>query len=151
MTDTGRTAPVSGYVLSVCSGSKGCPHVTCARGSLARELIPLLDQAVRLKDSPCGHKKPVIDMNQCQRCGKCVHVCLSRTLLTDQSGFRIQLGGRLGRHPRLAMEMPGLYSRDQVLTIVETCLQYYKTHSRNGKRFSHLFTRLDQVIPGNLF
>jgi len=107
------------------------------------------DQAVRLTDSPEGDKKPVIDRNRCQRCGNCVHVCPSRTLEPVQSGFRILLGGRLGRHPRLALEMPGLHSSEQVLATVETCLTYYKTHSRNGKRFSRLFTRLDQVIPGN--
>lgn len=45
MTDTGRTAPVSGYVLSVCSGSKGCPHVACPTAGLAEELTRLLDQA----------------------------------------------------------------------------------------------------------
>ncbi len=45
MTDTGRTVPVTGYVLSVCSGGKGCPHVACATAALARELTPLLDQA----------------------------------------------------------------------------------------------------------
>jgi dissimilatory sulfite reductase (desulfoviridin) alpha/beta subunit len=101
-----------------------------------------------LTDSPDGDKKPVIDRNRCQRCGKCVHVCPSRTLEPAQSGFRILLGGRLGRHPRLALEMPGLYSRKQVLAIVETCLTYYKTHSRNGERFSHLFDGIDQVIPG---
>jgi dissimilatory sulfite reductase (desulfoviridin) alpha/beta subunit len=104
-----------------------------------------------LTDSPDGDKKPVIDRNRCQRCGKCVHVCPSRTLEPVQSGFRILLGGRLGRHPRLALEMSGLYSSGQVLSTVDSCLAYYKTHSRNGKRFSRLFTRLDQVIPGHRF
>jgi hypothetical protein len=45
------------------------------------------------------------------------------------------------------MELPGIHSREKVLSLVETCLNYYKAHSRNGKRFSHLFSRLDQVIP----
>lgn len=216
MTVTGRTGPVTGSVVTGCSGGRGCPHAALSTADLAGELTRLLaqadipgflrrslgenikphhafrislsdcpnacsrpqiadigiigavvpgvgdndcsgcnacvqacpDQAVRLTDSPDGDKKPVLDRNRCQRCGKCVHVCPSRTLEPAQSGFRILLGGRLGRHPRLALEMPGLYSRKQVIAVVETCLTYYKTHSRNGKRFSHLFNCIDQVIPG---
>ncbi|MEX1314517.1 MAG: 4Fe-4S dicluster domain-containing protein [Desulfotignum sp.] len=217
MTGAGISKPVTGYEVSVCSGSKGCPHVACPTAGLAGDLTRLLeqadipgflktslgenikphhvfritlsdcpnacshpqiadigiigamvpgvgdnictggnacvqacpDQAVRLTDTPEGDKKPVIDGNRCQRCGKCVHVCPSRILEPVQSGFRVLLGGRLGRHPRLALEIPGLHSREQVLATVESCLKYYKTHSRNGKRFSHLFTGIDQVIPKN--
>lgn len=217
MTVSGRKEPVTGYVVSVCSGSKGCPHVACSTEVLAGAVTFLLeqaditgfletvlgknikrhhefcitlsdcpnacsrpqiadigiigavvpwvgappcpgcntcvqvcpDQAVRLADTPERDKKPIIDMDRCQRCGKCIQVCPSRTLEPVQSGFRILLGGRLGRHPRLAMEMPGLYSHHQVLATVQTCLSYYKTHCRSGKRFAHLFTDIDQVIHGN--
>jgi dissimilatory sulfite reductase (desulfoviridin) alpha/beta subunit len=90
------------------------------------------DQAIRLTDTPEGDEKPVIDTNRCQWCGKCIHACPGRTFEPVQSGFRILLGGRLGRRPRLALELPGLYSREQVLSIVDTCLNYYKGHSRNG-------------------
>jgi dissimilatory sulfite reductase (desulfoviridin) alpha/beta subunit len=217
MTVAGILKPVTGYDVSVCSGSKGCPHVACSTEVLAGAVTFLLeqadikgflktslgenikphqvfritlsdcpnacsrpqiadigimgavvpgvgdnacngcnvcvqscpDQAIRLTDTPGRDKTPIIDMDRCQRCGKCIQVCPSRTLEPVQSGFRILLGGRLGRHPRLAMEMPGLHSHHQVLATVQTCLSYYKTHSRNGKRFSHLFADIDQVIPGN--
>ncbi len=104
------------------------------------------DRAIRLTDASDGNKTPVIDMDSCQRCGQCIHICPSRTLEPAQSGFRVLLGGRLGRHPRMAMEMSGLHSQDQVLAIVKTCLNYYKTHSRNGQRFSHLFSCIDEIL-----
>lgn len=104
------------------------------------------DEAIRLTSQPGHSEAPVIDLNLCQRCGKCVSVCPGHTLEIAQSGFRVLLGGRLGRHPRLALEAPGLHSREQVLDLVRICVSYYKTHSRKGRRFSRLFSRIDQVL-----
>jgi len=53
-------------------------------------------------------------------------------------GFRLLIGGKLGRHPRLATELPGLYDADQVLGMVQWCVRYYKLHSRSGERFAEL-------------
>ncbi|HSL61771.1 MAG TPA: 4Fe-4S dicluster domain-containing protein [Desulfotignum sp.] len=104
------------------------------------------DRAIRLTSQPGNREAPVMDMKRCQRCGKCIQSCPSRTLAPSESGFRVLLGGRLGRHPRLAMEVPGLHSREQVLNLVQTCLNYYKIHSKKGKRFSRLFSRVDQLL-----
>ncbi|MFH1154425.1 MAG: hypothetical protein V1793_11470 [Pseudomonadota bacterium] len=58
---------------------------------------------------------------------------------------RVQGCGRLGRHPRLAMELPGVWSEDQVLAILKNAIDFYKSapRSREGKRFSQVLTRED--------
>jgi dissimilatory sulfite reductase (desulfoviridin) alpha/beta subunit len=89
---------------------------------------------------------PVIDPKLCLLCGKCITVCPTGTIAESKRGFRVLLGGRLGRHPRLAMEVPGIQSPQQVLAIVENCLTFYKSHSKNGDRFSKILTSLDQVL-----
>jgi dissimilatory sulfite reductase (desulfoviridin) alpha/beta subunit len=53
-------------------------------------------------------------------------------------GYRVQLGGKLGRHPQLAKELPGIYSEQQVLEIVRDCLKFYKKNSTHGRRFSQI-------------
>jgi dissimilatory sulfite reductase (desulfoviridin) alpha/beta subunit len=59
------------------------------------------------------------------------------------------LGGKLGRHPRLAEELPGLYSDDDVAKILEVCLDVYKKKSKHGKRFAEIYwASKDQIrIP----
>jgi anaerobic sulfite reductase subunit C len=82
---------------------------------------------------------PVIDHKRCLKCGKCIHACPSETLATGQKGFRVQLGGKLGRHPRLAVELEGILSETEVLRLVKTCIDYYKKHSNHGERFAEIF------------
>jgi len=83
---------------------------------------------------------PRIDFNACLRCGQCIQVCPSGTLTEARGGYRVQLGGKLGRHPQLAREVPGLFSEDQVIAIVETCLDFYKQSSAADERFAELMT-----------
>ena len=83
-------------------------------------------------------KEPVIDDDLCLQCGKCIAVCPTGSLAEGQKGYRVQLGGKLGRHPQLAKELPGVYSEDQVSQIVKDCIRFYKKHSKGGKRFAQI-------------
>ncbi len=86
---------------------------------------------------------PNINFDRCLHCGKCMKVCPAGTIATGTKGFRVQLGGKLGRHPQLAKELPGIYSENQVLKIVNDCLDFYKQNSKQGERFSQLLTAVD--------
>jgi dissimilatory sulfite reductase (desulfoviridin) alpha/beta subunit len=86
---------------------------------------------------------PHIDMQSCMVCGKCIAACPTGTITEKQKGYRIQLGGKLGRHPRLARELPGIYPEDKVLEIVEYCISFYKQHSIKGQRFAEIFKSSD--------
>jgi anaerobic sulfite reductase subunit C len=82
---------------------------------------------------------PLIHRERCLKCGKCIHVCPSETIAAKQKGFRVQLGGKLGRHPRLAVELEGIFSEADVLCVVKNCIDYYKKHSKHGERFAEIF------------
>ncbi len=90
-------------------------------------------------------EKPDINFDQCLMCKKCIDVCPAGTIIEKEKGYRVLLGGKLGRHPRLAMEIPPLQSHDQVLNIVKKCIKFYKKNSKNGQRFSHLINSVDQI------
>ncbi len=113
------------------------PEVTthpCSLCGACEEICP--DQAIVLN---AAHEKPEIDMVACLSCGKCIAVCPTDTLGEQKKGFRVQLGGKLGRHPQLARELPGIHSEKQVLDIIQYCLSFYKQNSRGGKRFAQIF------------
>ncbi len=52
-------------------------------------------------------------------------------------------GGKLGRHPQLAKELPGIYDENRVMEIVKDCLRFYKDNSKQGERFGQILTPAD--------
>ena len=95
------------------------------------------DRAIRLDEAA---EQPVLDSQLCLQCGLCARECPTGTLVDEEKGYRILLGGKLGRHPRLAEPLPGIYNEDEVLRIVKKCIDHYKANSRNGTRFAELYT-----------
>ena len=118
------------------------PQVTeeaCSRCEACVEVCR--DTAVALADD--DGDRPVIDRERCINCGQCIPACPTGTLASGRRGYRIQLGGKLGRHPRLAMELPDIFSEDDVLRVIRDCIVLYKQRSRHGERFADLLTAED--------
>lgn len=119
------------------------PQITdepCTRCMACVEVC--IEDAVTLKEF---EEKPEIDNDQCVKCGKCIKVCPTGTLAVNREGYRVLLGGKLGRHPRLAEELSGLYSEDEVVDVLERCLDYYKKYSKHGKRFAEIYRGPEKI------
>ncbi len=84
---------------------------------------------------------PVIDYHRCVACGRCISVCPTATLQEDVKGYRILVGGKLGRHPQLGTEIDGVYSKEDALKVVEKCLDHYMSQNRHGERFGEILNR----------
>ncbi len=97
------------------------------------------EDALVIEGSPPG---PSVNPAACLGCGACIEACPTGTLVEGRTGWRVLLGGKLGRHPHLAEELPGLYSEDEVVALVKKVLAAYKAHARPGERFSDLYVRL---------
>ena len=98
------------------------------------------ENAITLEDDA---EAPHIELKECLSCGQCIAVCPSDTIQEACRGYRVQLAGKLGRHPQLARELPGIYNEEEVVGIVEDCLAVYKKRSRNGQRFAEIFNEED--------
>lgn len=83
------------------------------------------------------------DEATCLSCGQCIPVCPTGTLADGPKGFRVLLGGKLGRHPSLGREMPGLYGEEQVIDIIRDCIGFYMAKSRYGERLGHILSSSD--------
>ncbi len=86
---------------------------------------------------------PRIDYTRCVNCGKCMQVCPTGTIAEGARGYRVQLGGKLGRHPQLARELPGIYSEQKVIDIVRDCIRLYKQRCRHGERLGQILSAAD--------
>lgn len=95
------------------------------------------ERAVSMDDSG-----PLVDPVRCLRCGQCIDRCPLGVLTRGRQGFRIQVGGKLGRHPLLGRELQGIYSLEETLAIVERCVDFYMSHCIGGERFGEVLNRV---------
>jgi dissimilatory sulfite reductase (desulfoviridin) alpha/beta subunit len=82
--------------------------------------------------------KIVLDSSRCLYCGQCIKVCPPRALKEQKNGYRIQVGGKLGRHPLLAKEMPGIYDTEETLRIITNIIDFYQIHCQKGERLGEV-------------
>jgi dissimilatory sulfite reductase (desulfoviridin) alpha/beta subunit len=62
-------------------------------------------------------------------------------LREDVKGYRILLGGKLGRHPQLGTEIKGVFPKDEVMKVVEKCLDHFMKENQHGERFGEILNR----------
>ncbi len=65
----------------------------------------------------------IIDQEECVNCGLCVRVCPTGSIKIDRVGYSIVLGGKVGRHPRFAVQLLELATEGQVLKALEICAE----------------------------
>ena len=84
-----------------------------------------------------------IDFQRCVHCGSCMAACPTGSLEAGKKGYRVLIGGKLGRHPRLARELPGIHDAETVVGMIGDFLAFYKSRSTRGQRFAQLLTDAD--------
>lgn len=84
-----------------------------------------------------------IDFQRCVHCGSCMAACPTGTLTAGKTGYRVMIGGKLGRHPRLAKELPGIHDAKTVVRMIGDFLLFYKARSTRGQRFAQLLSDAD--------
>lgn len=85
--------------------------------------------------------QPVVNNVRCVSCGQCLTVCPTGTLQEAARGYRILVGGKLGRHPRLATELPGIYRPKDTLNLLDRCIDHYQENCFAGERFGEVLNR----------
>lgn len=109
-------------------GEGGCTHCKACVDS-CRENAIVLDEGVGM---------PSIDHEKCLLCGQCIRVCPTAALEEGEAGYRILIGGKLGRHPQLGRELEGIFSLEAAVKVVENCLAHYLKHNQAGERFGEI-------------
>jgi dissimilatory sulfite reductase (desulfoviridin) alpha/beta subunit len=84
---------------------------------------------------------PEINSAICVACGQCCKVCHTGTIISRRKGYRILIGGKLGRHPQLGKEISGIYTDDEVITVIHAALAFYLDNMQFGERFGDILNR----------
>lgn len=86
---------------------------------------------------------------RCLACGACIRACDYGALTAGESGWRALVGGRLGRHPRLAQELDGYHPLERVEATLETIVELWSAVGRPHERIGALLERVseDRDVP----
>lgn len=103
------------------------------------------EEAITLPDDGeiSGMEVPTIDPARCLFCGQCIDACPSGTLQEARRGYRVLVGGKLGRHPQLGRELAGIRDTREVLATLERCVDHHKAHNQHGERFGEVLNRTE--------
>ena len=104
------------------------------------------EKAMRLRGADTG---PVVDYSRCLGCGKCISLCPTGTLRVAEKGWRILVGGKMGRHPQLGKELPSIFTTDEALVIIERFLGFYFQNNIEGERLGEVIERAG-IKPASL-
>ncbi|MGE5507536.1 MAG: 4Fe-4S dicluster domain-containing protein [Chitinophagales bacterium] len=91
---------------------------------------------------------PSFDRAACLNCGDCARACQAGAIALTP-GYRVTIGGRLGRHPRLASVLiPFTEDRQEVVQALRELLAWAQEVGRPGERIAALLERCP--LPGSL-
>ncbi|MCI8650692.1 MAG: (4Fe-4S)-binding protein [Anaerotruncus sp.] len=86
--------------------------------------------------------KITIDREKCNSCGKCIRNCYFQCLEDEAHGVKIVLGGKWGRKHRSANELPGIYSVEEAMDILEKALLLFRKYGYVKERFGDMIDRI---------
>lgn len=83
----------------------------------------------------------------CAGCGDCTVAC-PKQALPGKTTYRLLIGGRLGRHPRLATTLAEVNTPEDVRKMLRATLAFMKAEGVKGERLASIIQRLgeDQVV-----
>ncbi len=85
---------------------------------------------------------PILEEAKCLRCGACVRVCPTTAIQAGRTGYQVLLGGKLGRHPRLATELVPFLAAEKVPQLLKRTISFYKRYNQKGERLGNIIERL---------
>ncbi len=90
------------------------------------------EDAITVKDG-----QVTIDMEKCLHCGLCARVCPTGSIKAGQKKYRVMIGGKVGRHPRFALELATQADEATTLKALDICVDMILS-SKTEHRFRTL-------------
>lgn len=135
----------------------GCP-IDCFRtremdlgfqGVMEPELVQELCNGCSLCVKGCEEKAlrmekgfPVRDYDKCISCGDCVKVCPSSAMVGKRTGWLVRVGGKHGKHPYHGYEVANFVTDEQVYSLVERTVDWYRKNGQGRERIGMTIERV---------
>jgi dissimilatory sulfite reductase (desulfoviridin) alpha/beta subunit len=97
----------------------------------------------------CPEKAIVLDnekikilWDKCNLCGACVGTCPSDLITEEWTGYKILVGGKIGKHPKLGMELIDTKSPQEAVAIFRKIINWAKKNTKTGERLGICLDRV---------
>ncbi|MBZ4687886.1 MAG: 4Fe-4S ferredoxin [Clostridiales bacterium] len=105
-------------------------------------------KACREKAISPGGKSVKINSENCIGCGDCIRVCPVNAITRGKEAWRIIAGGKLGRHPRLAVDVAEIADEEEVKQYLQDALKVVLEAPGSHVRFGDLIEKYLHKIEG---
>ncbi len=107
------------------------------------------------------------DRSICNNCGRCLNNCPFHSIHSEETLYKIYVGGRWGKKIRIGTPLSRLFKKEELLDVIEKAILLFKSCGNAGERFgttverlgmeeterllsSHeLLDRKDEILSGN--
>ena len=127
---------VPAFDEDMCSGCKKCS----------------IEESCRIGAAKVVNGKLQIDKDKCNNCGSCIDKCHFDSIECEKEGLKLFIGGRWGKSIRRGEPLPGIYTKEETLDIIERAILYYRENGKTGERFGAMIDRIgfEEVSKGIL-
>jgi dissimilatory sulfite reductase (desulfoviridin) alpha/beta subunit len=88
------------------------------------------------------NEKIKIIWDKCNLCGACVGTCPSDLITEEWTGYKILVGGKIGKHPKLGVELRDAKSPQEAVEIFRKIINWAKKNTKTGERLGICIDRV---------
>ena len=82
------------------------------------------------------------DPAQCTNCGKCIDACPFHAVEEVTVGYKIMVGGIWGKRQRLATVIDRVFTKEEVMSLIEKTLLLFREQGYAGERLGLMIERI---------
>ncbi|MFC2075450.1 4Fe-4S binding protein [candidate division KSB1 bacterium] len=89
-----------------------------------------------------GVMEPKLVEELCTACGDCIKICPTDAFISSRVGWLARVGGKHGKHPYFAYEVAKFLTDEQVYSLIEKTLEWYRENGAGRERIGVAIERL---------
>lgn len=86
--------------------------------------------------------KAAVDETKCNNCGRCADTCRFDALEESDVLYKVYVGGKWGKKVRMGNALNHLFTREELIAVVEKAILLFKYRGISGERFGETVERL---------